>query len=358
MGTIVSRKRRDGTVAYTAQVRIKRGGKVIHSEAQTFNRKSAASAWLKKRETELAQPGVINALNAPDPALREAIDQYVKESTVRLGKTKAQVLRTIKTYDLADMRCSEITSSDIVAFAQSLTSKPQTVKNYLSHLSSIFAIARPAWGYPLSYEAMQDARTVCARLGLTANSTRRDRRPTMEELDRLMTHFGFIRSKRKDSNPMQALVAFAIYSTRRQEEITLLRWDDFEDDRILVRDMKHPGDKWGNDQWTELTPEASAIIKAQPRTGERIFPCSTDAIGAAFTRACRVLQIEDLRFHDLRHHGVSRLFEMGKTIPQVASVSAHRSWDSLRRYTHLRHTGDCMEGWKWLPAVTGQPVTA
>jgi hypothetical protein len=78
----------------------------------------------------------------------------------------------------------------------------------------------------------------------------------------------------------------------------------------------------------------SAIIELIPRRGDRIFPYSTDAINAAFTRACKVLAIDDLQFHDLRHEGISRLFEMGRTIPQVASVSGHRSWQSLQRYTH------------------------
>jgi hypothetical protein len=40
--------------------------------------------------------------------------------------------------------------------------------------------------------------------------------------------------------------------TRRQEEITLLRWGDIEGDQILVRDIKHPGDKKGNNAYCEL----------------------------------------------------------------------------------------------------------
>ena len=87
---------------------------------------------------------------------------------------------------------------------------------------------------------------------------------------------------------MQKIVAFAIFSTRRQEEITLLRWDDLEEDRILVRDMKHPGDKKGNNVYCELPPEAIAIVKSMPRDEERIFPYSTDAISTAFTRACKI----------------------------------------------------------------------
>jgi integrase len=111
--------------------------------------------------------------------------------------------------------------------------------------------------------------------------------------------------------------------------------------------MKHPGDKKGNNVYCELPAEALAIIKSIPRDDERIFPRSTDAISAAFTRACKILGIEDLRFHDLRHEGISRLFEMGRTIPQVAAVSGHRSWTSLKRYAHIRQSTDKYENWKW-----------
>ncbi|MGU3417778.1 hypothetical protein [Methylobacterium sp. D54C] len=47
---------------------------------------------------------------------------------------------------------------------------------------------------------------------------------------------------------------------------------------VLVRDLKNPGDKIGNDVWCELLQEALAIIEAMCRIEVRIFPCSTDAI--------------------------------------------------------------------------------
>jgi len=48
------------------------------------------------------------------------------------------------------------------------------------------------------------------------------------------------------------------------------------------------------------TPEAWAIVQAQPQTTEYIFPYDPKSVGTAFTRACHVLGIKDLRFHDLR----------------------------------------------------------
>jgi integrase len=191
-------------------------------------------------------------------------------------------------------------------------------------------------------QEFEDALTVIKKLGLIRKGNERSRRPTIEELDRLIEHFGRIRGHRPSSLPMQKIVAFALFSTRRQEEITLLRWDDLDEDRILVRDMKHPGDKRGNNVNCELPSEALAIIKSMPHDEDRIFPYSTDAISAAFTPACKILGIKDLRFHDLRHEGISRLFEIGRTIPQVAAVSGHRSWTSLKRYTHIRQSTDNM----------------
>jgi len=350
MGTVVARKRKDGTVGYSARIVIKQGGGLAYREGQTFDRQAAALSWIRKRETELAEPGGMHKVD--DPALSKVIDQYIAESRHELGRTKKQVLATIKCDIIADMKCSQIGSTQIIAFAARLKCKPQTVQNYLSHLGAVFAVAKPAWGYPLDQQAMRDSMTVGKKMGITGKSTQRERRPTLDELNAIMAHFGAVRHRRPNSIPMQKITAFALFSTRRLEETARIRWDDLEPGRVLVRDMKNPGDKMGNHIWCDLPPEAEAIARSMPRTDDRIFPFGTDGIGLAFTRAGQILGIEDLHMHDLRHHGCSRLFEMGMSIPQVAAVSGHRSWQSLKRYTHMRKKGDCMEGWEWLPIVT------
>lgn len=353
MGTITERVRKDKSIGYTAQIRLKEGGRVVHTEAKTFDRKPAAQAWLDKRERELAQPGALESARKEDPTLSEAIGRYVRESKRDVGRTKKQVLDAISAAAIGQMRCSEIGSQQIVQFAQGLKVKPQTAGNYISHLAAVFRIARPAWGYSLDMQAMDDARVVMKRLGTTSKSDQRDRRPTLDELDRILTHFQGIRKRRPDSAPMVDLTAFALFSTRRLEEMCRIEWRDFDEGggRVLVRDLKHPGQKVGNDVWCDLVPEAVRIVKAQPRVDDRIFPYGTDAVGMAFTRACQFLQIEDLHLHDLRHEGTSRLFEMGWNIPHVAAVTGHRSWTSLKRYTHIRQTGDKFAGWKWLDII-------
>ena len=207
MGTIIKRRRKNGTVAWLAQISVMRQGKVLLRESQTFERRSTAAAWIENREETLARPGTLDALKTQPkskktPTLADAIDRYVRESNKQIGRTKTQVLKSIKTFDIADMHCDAITSTDIVAFAQEKLDtgvQPQTVSNYMSHLAAVFSIARPAWGYPLNQQAMEDARKVSDRLGITGKSRERDRRPTLDELDQLMQHF-LDRSKRRPSS--------------------------------------------------------------------------------------------------------------------------------------------------------------
>lgn len=78
------------------------------------------------------------------------------------------------------------------------------------------------------------------------------------------------------------------------------------------------------------------LVTAQPQTNQYIFPYDPRSVGAAFTRACRLLGIQDLRFHDLRHEATSRLFEPGYQIHEVAQFTLHDSWNELKRYTNLK----------------------
>ncbi len=354
MGTINARRRKDGTIAHSAQILLMRSGQIVHRESRTFNDRAMAKGWIERRERELDKPGGLEAAKIGKETLGDAIDKYVATSRKKIGKTKAHVLEAIKGMDIAEKQCRIINSEMLIELAEDLlkSRQPQTVANYMSHLQAVFAVAKPAWGMELDLNAIKGAHAVCRRLGITSKSKMRDRRPTLDELDKILTRFGVVEARRIGTVPMQKIVAFAIFSTRRQEEITRILWSDLELGRVLVRDMKHPGDKVGNDTWCDLVPEAEKVIASMPKVAPEIFPVTTDAVSASFTRACQFLNIEDLHFHDLRHDGVSRLFEMGWNIPKVSAVSGHRSWQSLKRYTHLRQIGDKYAGWKWLEEIT------
>jgi integrase len=367
MATIRARKKADGTVSYTVQIRLKKKGVLVYQEAQTFARKQAAQAWAKRRETELAEPGAIERANRGGHAVKDMIDRYLVEAEKArpLGKTKRQTLLAIKNSYLGEVVDSDISQQVLVDYALWRMSpegggiKPQTAGNDLAHLGSVLSLARAAWEYEINPQAMPDARLVLKRLGYNMKSRERDRRPTLEELDKVLGHFFEMLTRRPTVIHMPKVVAFAIFSTRRMDEIARIMWEDLDEHRqaVKVRDMKNPGQKIGNDVWCHLPDEAWAIVQSMPRKCAEIFPYNTDSIGTAWSRACKMVGVEDLHFHDLRHEGVSRLFEMDWDIPRVSSVSGHRDWNSLRRYTHLRGRGDRYMEWSWLERIIQAPVT-
>ncbi|WP_420170424.1 tyrosine-type recombinase/integrase [Pseudomonas alloputida] len=364
MGTITQRKRKDGSSGFTAQIRITKEGKVVYQESQTFDRKATAQAWIRKREAELYEPGAVEKANRKGVTVKQMIDRYLVEyEKLRpLGKTKRATLKAIGESWLGEVEDQQLTSQKLVDYAMDRIEKdgiqPQTVGNDLAHLGAVLSVARPAWGYEVDPLAMPDARRVLKKLGAVTKSVERNRRPTRDELERIIKYFQKVRDARRQEIDMVRVVVFALFSTRRQEEITRIRWGALNDQEqsALITDMKNPGQKYGNDVWCHMPDEAWRILQSMPKVADEVFPYNSRSISASFTRACHFLQIDDLHFHDLRHDGVSRLFEKGWDIPRVASVSGHRDWNSMRRYTHLRGKGDPYEGWEMLEEVVTGPV--
>jgi integrase len=218
----------------------------------------------------------------------------------------------------------------------SVSAERATVGNDLTWIGVVLRAARSVKQLPVHPEIVEEARSACRELRLIAKSRRRDRRPTDEELAKLDAFF-----KQRDTRgeiPMRDIFWFAIHSARRQSEICQLA--SVDNDAVnrtgLVRDAKHPTSKEGNHRRFKYTPEAWEIVERQPPTGAFIFPYSPKSVGSAFTRACQVLGIKDLRFQDLRHEATSRLFERGYQIHEVAQFTLHDSWNELKRYANLR----------------------
>ena len=69
-----------------------------------------------------------------------------------------------------------------------------------------------------------------------------------------------------------------------------------------------------------------------------MFSIQPDNVTKSFLKACRAADITGLRFHDLRHEAISRFFEEGLSVAQVASISGHSDYRMLARYVHLSPT--------------------
>jgi len=116
-------------------------------------------------------------------------------------------------------------------------------------------------------------------------------------------------------------------------QIRYARWSDLDWDTSTLH---IPITKNGFSRTIPLTQLALETLKSLPQDDERIFPITGNAVRLAWQHLKKRVGIEDLHFHDLRHEAISRFFEMGLSVPEVALISGHRDYRMLFRYTHLR----------------------
>jgi integrase len=313
--------------SWRAQIR-RKGHKPI---TETFPTKAAAERWARAKESDMDAMRHQDARSLQGVSLADLIDRYT-EDTGPFGKNKTAVLAMWKGKGIlvADITDDYLTKH--VRDRKNGGASGVTIGIDLTYLAGVFKTAKELYKMPVSLEPFKVARANMVHLKISAKSKERDRRPTAKEIKDLCKYFD-----EHSALPMRDIILFAIGTAMRLSEITSLRWADLnEKDRtILIRDRKHPRQKIGNDQEVPLLGDTFAIVKRQPE-GELIFPVQPDTVSTIFPRACQKLGIEDLHFHDFRHEGVSRLFEQGYRIEQVALVSGHRDWKMLMRYTQLR----------------------
>lgn len=344
MATITERRRQDGTVAFTAQIRIKRQGRVVHTEARTFARRKAAEAWARDREAAIRDdPGAAARQAYAGTTLGDLIGRYLasREAVEPLGRSKAAHLAMMRGFDLARVPALELTREAVIAHVQARRGAgtgPATANNDLVWLRVVLRYARVALGVPVDERALVDDAAVFLKSErLVARSRKRTRRPSDAELRLIDARLRVVRSRA----PMRLMLWFAIYSCRRlSEQCRMCLGDlDRERSRWLVRDVKTPGGTAGHDLWMHipdrLWPLIELAITTVQREDDRLFPFDAKSVSSYWTRQMHILGIEDLHWHDLRREGCSRLAEDGATIPEIQRVSLHESWGSLQVYVDM-----------------------
>jgi integrase len=339
----------NGGCSYRVQIRKSAGGKT-YSFTKTFSKLFMARKWKKKKLAEIEINGV-QALSRSGDTVADAIADRLATHT-NLGRSAKQQLEWLKANDFGKKKLTDLSLAVLTTLADEMLQEerqPQTVAGYLSILVSTLDWASRR-EYPVPIAALKQAMQLMWEDEVLARSEERDRRPTLEELNKILAA---VVANKRQKIPLAKIIVFAIFSCRRLGEICRLRWKDLRvnQKKILVRDMKHPRKKKGNDVWCHLTDEALAIILSMPQDGELIFPFKAESVGTAWQRHRDRVSIADLRFHDLRHEGITRLFEMGKPAAFVAKYSGHRNGGCLFRYEHVEEEGDKFAGWAWMAWV-------
>ncbi len=326
------------------RVQIRRRGQYA---SKTFLRRADAQSWALEAERRADCGEPINPpINNKTYRFRDLIDLHIadmKEVRKPLRRSKAYSLKTLRK-QLGKLPLEKMTRERIIVFGRSRAKDgagPATLAADVCYIHTIITHASAVHGIDISKEEVDLARVALRRLGLIGRSQERNRRPTQDEIDSLITYF---ENNAKQKIPVDRIVKFALATAMRQSEICNIEWSDVDARTrcVTVRNRKDPRKKDGNDQRVPLIDltgyDAWEILEEQKPFSHnqgRVFPYNGRSAGTAFRRACRELNIQDLHFHDLRHEATSRLFESGLSIERVALVTGHKDWKMLKRYTHL-----------------------
>ena len=362
-------KGKDGSVGYRAEVVRKRVGLKL---VETFDRRKAAQDWIDKREKELDQPG---GSRSRDRTPR-------KDRQDRPSATRSTGLSPTGSNRWADNQRQSPDSQAPQDRRHCLRrrhqppysrpcpgalrggpppSQPSVTSSRASGRS--LRVADPMWGYPLDEREMAEGRRRLSRARSDRAFSARKRRPELDELDRLMEHFQGTRGDGATPCRCAACPRSGYSACAASERPAVLLWKDYEPDhkdgpRILVRDMKHPGEKVGNDVWCRLTTGGRRDHRCHAADRRPHLPLFVgDGRARTSPGPARSFGSKTSSTATFAATASRGLLEMGKGIAVVREFSGHRTLSSLEHYVSLKKIhGDKYEGWRWLAAVTG-PLT-
>ena len=309
------------------QAQVRRRG--IKPAVQSFKTKMEAARWARLLESEIDRGVFIDRSEGERTTMAELIDRYLVEVTPskKSARQDTQRLNALKghfgAFSPAALKSTHIAQYRDARLANGLAGA--TVVKELNSMSHLLDVAAKDWGIALPSNPVKMVRRPQVARG-------RDRRLMPGEETRL-----FDACKRSRARMLAPVVRLAIETGMRMGEILALQWRYVD---LQSRVATLPDTKTGDARQVPLSTAAIAAISSLPRhiSDGRVFWTwqRADSLENVWRRAVRWAGIEDLRFHDLRHEAVSRLFELGLNPMEVASISGHKTLQMLKRYTHLK----------------------
>ena len=290
------------------------------TQARTFHHLKDAKQWARYLETCYQQGLYIS--KPKTVTLQQALQRYVKEVNPR--KKRGQIeryriyawiqhkvsllkLEQVRTHHLANWRDEKIQQGF----------QPNTIRLHLAVLSHLYTIAKSEWGY-------ENISNPVLGLARPKINLRMIKRISDSDVELLIQHSA--------SKYLPTLIRLALTTGMRRSELIKLTWEDIDwvQQAIHVRNPKN-----GEDRMIPLFEKTAQVLLDHGVASGNIFPITENAVTLAFKRALKRIGQSTINFHGLRHEAITRFFEKGLTIPEVASISGHKSWSMLRRYTHI-----------------------
>lgn len=303
-------------------VQVRRVGQA--SVTKSFLERKDARAWARLMEVRadkgllLTDPKVLK-----QTTLGEVLGRY--RDTVspkkRSHETERIVLSAFLLHPICRRRLTELRPEDFATYRDERLRdvKPITVRRQLAIVKHALEVAPSEWSIPLQDNPLR-------KLQINGVDQRRERRLRPGEEERI------IKAAETCRNPLiRSIVRLALQTAMRRGEMLAIRIEhvDYEARTLLIPDTKN-----GHRRTIPLSNDAIALLRSCAKASDRLFPVTANALKLAWVRVRQRAHSHDLRFHDLRHEAISRLFEKGLTVPEVALISGHRDVRIFFRYVH------------------------
>jgi integrase len=335
MATIETRTNADGTTGYRAKVRLKG----FPTESATFDRKTDAKEWAKQTETNMRQGRHFKTAEAKKHTFADLIDRYLREVEKMNPKRFVDVKSLLEWWkgEIGVYILSDVSRALIIDQRDKLLNtkgrhverrSKSTVNRYMTALGNVFTVAMNEW------EWIQE--NPMRKISKLPEPRGRVRFLDDDEREQLLEA-----CKASASPYLHTVVVLALSTGARQGELLKLRWSDIDWQRrvITLHDTKN--------KERRLLPLAHYALqlmeehnKVKNMASDLVFPSPSNLMRPWDSRsswlfALQKANIQNFRFHDLRHSCASYLAMNGASLAEIAEVLGHKTLQMVKRYAHL-----------------------
>lgn len=294
------------------------------------------------------------------PTVRELIDRFLEEHVIpktreTTAKGYTRFLRNVIQPRLGRLLVKEVSPAEIAKFHHDLRETPRQANQAVAILRKMFNLAE-VWKYrPLSTNP-------CLHIQKNPEE-KRERYLSDTELQALGE--ALVEAEDKGTIPAAALAAIRllILTGTRHSEILKLRWNqvDLQKNCLLFRADEHKAGRRTGAKTIPLNQPALDVLASLPkalgnpyviqglhpgshfvglqkvweRVRQRVSAMEAEKVGKKEKRKEDVVNIEDVRIHDLRHTFASVGVSQGFSLPTIGSLLGHSQPSVTQRYAHL-----------------------
>jgi len=298
------------------QVQVRKDDKNI---SRTFINKADAIKWGKEQEVSIEQGSYVSKKEAV--TLEFLLTRWEQEVLVELKSWKVDKYKVAMIVrELGHVTLDKVTSALLVGYRDNrlTVAANQTVKHELGIIRRAMKKGIE-WGYVSSVPYLSSP---------SLKGQARTRRLKEHEINLLLDSC--------DEYLHHVIIVLIETAMRRGELASLLISDiDLESRLLTLRDTKN-----GDNRIVPISNRALTSINylIHQATSILLLNYRKEWLTEKFITHCTAIGIDNFRLHDLRHEGVSRLFEKGLNMMEVSSISGHKDLSMLKRYTHINPT--------------------